>query len=348
MRKRERIREFSEEYLNLAKFPIKKISTCTVLVLLVPGTNYNSIMLRSVVAVVSGGASGLGAATASAIVQRGGRVVIADLPNAKNNFLRLAATACAEAHGSSGKVAQRFSGDYQPHVQHKNRHEGREVSGPLMIFAETDVRSEQNIVDALDLAEAKFGEPVNTVVNCAGICPTRKILSKNKLPSDESGEDTVRVLVHNLDEFREVLEINTLGTFNLSRLAAERMAQREADTEGLRGCIINTASIAAFEGRTGQVAYAASKGAIVGMTLPLARDLAPHGIRVMAVAPGICKTQMMDDLPMEAVNDLSKLVPCPSRLGHPEEFGRLVVSILMNPMLNGEVIRLDGALRLPI
>ncbi len=306
-------------------------------------------MLRSVVALVSGGASGLGAATASAIVQRGGRVVIADLPRAKNNYLRLAATACAEAkvHVPNGQVAEGISCEiYKPHVQNKNTRRGKDRQGPLMVFAETDVRSEENIIDALDLAEAKFGEPVNTLVNCAGICPTRKIISKKRSDSNEGGEDAIRV--HNLDEFREALEINTLGTFNLSRLAVERMAKRDADAEGLRGCIINTASIAAFEGRTGQVAYAASKGAIVGMTLPLARDLAPHGIRVMTVAPGIFRTQMMDDLPIQAVNDLSNLVPCPNRLGHPEEFGRLVVSILMNPMLNGEVIRLDGALRLPI
>ncbi len=124
------------------------------------------------------------------------------------------------------------------------------------------------------------------------------------------------------------------------------MATRDADREGLRGCIINTASIAAYEGQTGQVAYAASKGAVVGMTLPLARDLSGHGIRVMTIAPGLFKTPMLDGLPKKVQDELAATVPCPPRLGHPDEFGKLVVDILMNPMLNGEVIRLDGALRM--
>ena len=141
--------------------------------------------------------------------------------------------------------------------------------------------------------------------------------------------------------------MNALGTFNLARLAAERMASRDPDAEGLRGCIVNTASIAAFEGQTGQVAYAASKGAVVGMTLPLARDLAVHGIRVMTVAPGLFKTPLLDGLPDSVQNELGNMVPCPNRLGYPDEFGKLIVSILTNPMLNGEVIRLDGALRMP-
>lgn len=218
------------------------------------------------------------------------------------------------------------------------------MKGPLMVFAETDVRNEQNIRDALDLSEDQFGEPVNTVVNCAGICPTRRTISKSVSAADGGIND---VKVHSMSDFSQALEINTLGTFNLSRLAAERMLKRDADADGLRGCIINTASIAAFEGQEGQVAYAASKGAVVGMTLPLARDLAPHGIRVMTIAPGLFKTPMMDGLSKKVQDDLSKLVPCPKRLGHPEEYGRLVVSILLNPMLNGEVIRLDGGLRMP-
>lgn len=303
-------------------------------------------MLRSVVAIVSGGSSGLGAATASAIVRRGGKVIIADLPTAKSHYDRLAATSCTEVgNTSSSHITEGLSCElYQPHVRvNKKGVESTELSGPLMAFAATDVRREHDITAALDLAESTFGEPVNTVVNCAGICPARKTISKRKGDEHAQGE----ISIHSVDEFREALEINTLGTFNLLRLAAQRMAKREADAEGLRGCIINTASIAAFEGQSGQVAYAASKGAVVGMTLPLARDLAPHGIRVMTVAPGLFKTRMMDNLPSEAIKDLSKLVPCPSRLGHPEEFGRLVVSILMNPMLNGETIRLDGALRMP-
>ena len=301
-------------------------------------------MLRSVVAIVSGGTSGLGAATVSAIIQRGGKVVVADLPNTKERYLRLAATAGAEAH----RVSAYLGDTYEPYALNKDVQKEDDLSDASIAFAETDVRSEQDIVNALDLAESKFGDRVNTVVNCAGICPTRKTLSKRKVsPDHDDYSEQHPFRLHNLEEFREVLEINTLGTFNLSRLASERMAQREADKEGMRGCIINTASIAGYEGRVGQVAYATSKGGIVGMTLPLARDLAPHGIRVMTVAPGVFQTQMMEDLPPKAVADLGKLVPCPSRLGRPDEFGSLVVSILTNPMLNGEVIRLDGALRLP-
>mmetsp|Transcript_16111 Transcript_16111/g.23564 ORF Transcript_16111/g.23564 Transcript_16111/m.23564 type:complete len:305 (-) Transcript_16111:558-1472(-) len=303
-------------------------------------------MLRSVVAVVSGGASGLGAATASAITRGGGRVVVADLPEARDNFLRLAAAACAEVHIADGaEVAEGVSCElsYHPYVTHKDKKGKTKCdfsSGPLMAFAETDVRSEQNIIDALNIAEEKFGEPVNVAINCAGICPARKTISDSK---EKEGD----IKVHSLQDFSDALQINALGTFNLNRLAAERMVKREADAEGLRGCIINTASIAAFEGQTGQVAYSASKGAVVGMTLPLARDLAPHGIRVMTIAPGLFKTPLLDRLPKQVQDDLGKTVPCPNRLGNPDEFGRLIVSILMNPMLNGEVIRLDGALRMP-
>ena len=204
-------------------------------------------------------------------------------------------------------------------------------------------------------------------MNCAGICPARRTIS-SKISTDK---ETEVFRTHSLDEFNDALQINTLGTFNLARLAAERMVLREPDIDGLRGCIINTSSIAAFEGQTGQVAYAASKGAIVGMyktilyflllslyqysnaiiilgmTLPLARDLAKYGIRVMTIAPGLFKTPLLDGLPKTVQVELSKMAPCPNRLGEPDEFGRMVGSILTNPMLNGEVIRLDGALRMP-
>lgn len=287
-------------------------------------------MLRSVVAVVSGGASGLGAATASAIVRRGGKCIIADLPRAKDNFHRLAAASCAEVHGVD-VVADGLSCE--------NNESKHDIKGPLMGFAECDVRKEEDIKNALDLAEESFGEPVNLVVNCAGIAPTRRTISQEKAGPE--------VHVHSLADFSEAMEINTIGTFNLARLGAERMMKRNVDAEGLRGCIINTASIAAFEGQVGQVAYAASKGAVVGMTLPLARDLAPHGIRVMTIAPGLFRTPLLDDIPKKVQDSLSSIVPCPKRFGHPEEYGRLVVSIVTNPMLNGEVIRLDGALRMP-
>eukprot|EP01083_Nonionella_stella_P257359 881006_1 len=333
-------------------------------------------MLRSVVAIVSGGASGLGAATASAIVSRGGRVIIADLPSAKDNYWRLAAAACsihnhnananANANGShtasyvadgidcgevyhplkicssSSSSSSSSGGTGTDSDTHHNHHGDK----PLLAFAETDVRNEDHIRKALDLAEETFGEPVNVAINCAGICPARRTISKDTSITRGDGSNDVLIKVHSLSEFRDALEINALGSFNVARLSAERMATREADREGLRGCIINTASIAAFEGQVGQVAYAASKGAVVGMTLPLARDLAGLGIRVMTIAPGLFKTPMLEGLPQKVQEDLASTVPCPPRLGQPDEFGRLVVSILTNPMLNGEVIRLDGALRM--
>jgi 3-hydroxyacyl-CoA dehydrogenase/3-hydroxy-2-methylbutyryl-CoA dehydrogenase len=180
---------------------------------------------------------------------------------------------------------------------------------------------------------------VNASINCAGIAPAQKTLKHS--PS------TDHYHVHSLQDFQTCLEVNTLGTFNMNRLVAQRMARRKPDSDGLRGCIINTASTAAFEGQIGQVAYAASKCAIVGMTLPLARDLACFGIRVMTIAPGLFKTPLLDGLLESVRKDLAKSVPCPSRLGDPDEFGHLVASILTNAMLNGSTIRLDGALRMP-
>jgi 3-hydroxyacyl-CoA dehydrogenase/3-hydroxy-2-methylbutyryl-CoA dehydrogenase len=296
-------------------------------------------MLRSVVAIVSGGASGLGAATANAIVRRGGRVLVADLPEASDNFFRLATATCAEVH-HVGELAEGIACDYVPHDHDKKSRKRGTHEGVLMAFSEVDVRNEVDILNALDKTESTFGEPVNVVVNCAGISPSVKTISKPM-------EHSIKMQVHSLEEFRHALEVNTIGTFNLSRLSAERMARRKPDTEGLRGCIINTASIAAFEGQRGQVAYAASKGAITSMCLPLARDLAPcYGIRVCTIAPGIFKTPLLDGLSKKIQMELGKMVPCPNRLGHPDEFGRLAVSIIVNPMLNGEVIRLDGALRM--
>lgn len=143
------------------------------------------------------------------------------------------------------------------------------------------------------------------------------------------------------------MDVNAVGSFNLARLSADRMARRSTDIDGLRGCVINTASVAAYDGQVGQVAYAASKGGIVGMTLPMARDLAPLGIRVMTIAPGLFMTPLLAGLPEKVHQQLVKNVPCPARLGDPIEYAKLVGSIIQNPYLNGEVIRLDGALRMP-
>ena len=277
-------------------------------------------LLKNVVGIVSGGASGLGAATAAYIVRNGGRVVVADLASQHESFLRLAAASCAEAAVAAAADTT--------------------VSSPVLAFAETDVTNEDQVSAALDLAESQFGEPVNAAISCAGTTSARKVLARPK-------EGDVMPRVHSLEEFSKTMQVNTVGTFNVARLAAQRMTLREPDNEGLRGCIINTASIAGFEGQCGQVAYGASKSAVIGMTLPMARDLAQYRVRVMTVAPGLFKTPLLEGLPEKVQAELGQSVPCPSRLGDPEEFGRLVGSILTNPMLNGETIRLDGALRMP-
>ncbi len=177
----------------------------------------------------------------------------------------------------------------------------------------------------------KFGK-ISVAVNCAGIAIAQKTLGK-KGP-------------HSLAAFSKVLNINTVGTFNVLRLCAEKMALNEPDADGIRGCVINTASIAAMDGQIGQSAYAASKGAVVAMTLPIARDLSTSGIRVNCIAPGLFLTPMLESLPESARIDLAKTVPLPKRLGNPDEYAKLVESIIENNMLNGEVIRLDGALRM--
>ncbi|CAE7900763.1 scu, partial [Symbiodinium sp. KB8] len=184
---------------------------------------------------------------------------------------------------------------------------------------------------AVDTALTEFGA-LNTVVNCAGVAPAIKVLGK-KGP-------------HPLDKFEKTLLVNTLGTFNVIRLATEAMSSLAPDEEGERGVIINTASIAAFDGQIGQAAYAASKGAVVSMTLPIARELAKLGIRVNTIAPGVFYTPMLEGLPPKVMEELGKAVPFPSRLGKPDEYAQLAQSIIENRLLNGEVIRLDGALRM--
>jgi NAD(P)-dependent dehydrogenase (short-subunit alcohol dehydrogenase family) len=250
------------------------------------------VRLQDVVAVVTGGASGLGLATIERVVGAGGRAVVIDLPS------------------SDGKVVA-------------------ERLGPDVVFAPADVTDEQDVSAALDAA-ADLG-PLRLVVNCAGIgTPGRVLNREGVLP---------------LDLFRRVLEVNLLGSFNVLRLAAERMASLpEVDEE--RGLIVNTASVAAFDGQIGQAAYSASKGGVVGMTLPIARDLADKKIRVVTIAPGLFETPMLAALPDEAKASLGAQVPHPSRLGRPTEYAALVEHIAENPMLNGEVIRLDGAIRM--
>jgi len=247
------------------------------------------------VALVTGGASGLGHATATRLVKEGARVVIADLPSSRG----------AEAPAELGDAAR---------------------------FAPTDVTSEADVKAAVALAYAAFGG-LNLVVNCAGIAIAQRTLTKEG--------------PHPLEAFNKILLVNTGGTFNVIRIASARMQDNAPNDRGERGVIVNTASVAAYDGQIGQAAYSASKGAVVGMTLPIARDLARVGIRVCTIAPGLFKTPMLAGLPEQVQNELAKHVPFPNRLGNPSEYTHLVQTILENPMLNGEVIRLDGALRMP-
>jgi NAD(P)-dependent dehydrogenase (short-subunit alcohol dehydrogenase family) len=239
-------------------------------------------------AIVTGGASGLGAATAQMIQDAGGQVVILDL--------------------------------------NEPSHLGAEAR-----YAKTDVSDAAEVEAAIQIALEAFGG-VHLAVNCAGIGDPQKILGKDGPAS--------------LERFSRVIKVNLIGTFNVARLAAAAMARNQPDDNGERGVIINTASVAAFDGQVGQASYSASKGGIVGMTLPLARDLAQAGIRVMTIAPGLFNTPMLAALPDNVRASLGAMVPFPSRLGNPSEYAQLARAIIENPMLNGEVIRLDGAIRM--
>ena len=198
-------------------------------------------------------------------------------------------------------------------------------------FVETDVTDEESVQGAIDATLEAFGG-LHGVVNCAGVAAAEKVLGRNG--------------PHSLDSFDKLVQVNLIGTFNVIRLAAGAMRENELAESGERGVIVNTASVAAFDGQIGQAAYSASKGGVVAMTLPIARELADHGIRVMTIAPGIFDTPMMAGLPDEARESLGEQVPFPSRLGKPEEYAALVHHIIENEMLNGEVIRLDGAIRM--
>jgi 3-hydroxyacyl-CoA dehydrogenase/3-hydroxy-2-methylbutyryl-CoA dehydrogenase len=206
-----------------------------------------------------------------------------------------------------------------------------EIGASSAIPAVLDVTNENQVRESMNEAVKKWGK-LNAAVNCAGIAIANKTLSKKG--------------VHDLNAFIKVLTVNTAGTFNVCRIAADIMQKNEADADGKRGVFVNTASVAAFDGQIGQVAYAASKGAVAAMTLPLARDLSSVGIRVCTIAPGLFLTPMLESLPEAVRKELGATVPFPKRLGNPDEYAMLVESILLNPMLNGETIRLDGALRM--
>jgi NAD(P)-dependent dehydrogenase (short-subunit alcohol dehydrogenase family) len=243
---------------------------------------------------ISGGGSGLGAATARALTAAGGNVVIADI----------------------------------------NQEAGAQLAvqlGTQALFVRTDVTSAETVQAAISAANDAFGV-LSGAINCAGLAIAERTVG-------QTGP-------HDLASFTKVIQVNLIGTFNVIRLAAAAMVQNEPTGGGERGVIVNTASVAAFEGQVGQAAYAASKGGVVGLTMPVARDLARDGIRVMTIAPGIFDTPMLAGLPENARLSLGQQVPFPSRLGQPSEYAALVMHIIENEMLNGEIIRLDGAIRM--
>jgi NAD(P)-dependent dehydrogenase (short-subunit alcohol dehydrogenase family) len=212
-----------------------------------------------------------------------------------------------------------------------NEEAGKNEESDKILFVKTDVSNEEQVQNAIDLAIKTFGG-LHGVCNCAGIGPAQRVVGKNG--------------VHSLDFFSKVVSINLIGTFNVIRLATNVLQNNQPNEDGERGVIINTASVAAFDGQIGQAAYSASKGGIVAMTLPIARELARMSIRVMTIAPGIFETPLLSSMPQEVQDSLGKQVPFPSRLGRPSEYANLAKHIIENQMLNGEVIRLDGAIRM--
>lgn len=251
--------------------------------------------IQGKVIVVTGGASGLGAATAIHLVEQGAKVILVDMNQEQGNALQ-------------------------------------QQLGEQAEFVQLDVTDEQTVEAFFNHVENKYGQ-LNGLVNCAGIAPSAKVLGRNG--------------IHELAMFQKVLNINVSGTFNMLRFAAALIAKYELQTdEEERGVIVNTASVAAFDGQIGQTAYSASKGAVVAMTLPLARELAREAIRVMTIAPGIMETPMLKGMPQNVQDALGQMVPFPPRLAKPQEFAQLVGHIFENSYLNGEVIRLDGAIRM--
>ena len=248
--------------------------------------------IANTAAVITGGASGLGEATARQFAAAGAKVTLLDRDAERGEAV------AAELGGT---------------------------------FAQTDVTSEESVAAAIAKAKDAMGK-ITAAINCAGIGTAEKTLGKNG--------------PHSLDHYKRILDINLMGSFNVARLAAAEMVKNEPDSDGARGVIVNTASVAAFDGQKGQVGYASSKGGIVGMTLPMARDLARDGIRVMTIAPGIFATPMLMGLPQEVQDSLAADVTCPQRLGDPNEYARLAQFIVECGYLNGTVIRIDGALRM--
>jgi NAD(P)-dependent dehydrogenase (short-subunit alcohol dehydrogenase family) len=251
--------------------------------------------LTGKVAIVTGGASGLGEATSRNFVSKGAKVLVMDLNLEKGKALV------------------------------------EELGKDKMIIDKTDVTSESQVKEAIARAVREWGK-IDICVNCAGIGLGEKTMGKQG--------------PHRLESFKKIISVNLIGTFNVLRLASEVMSGNDPNDEGERGVIVNTASVAAFDGQIGQAAYSASKGGIVGMTLPIARDLARSGIRCCTIAPGLFHTPLFDSLEQDVYDALCAQVPFPPRLGKPAEYASMVQSIVENPMMNGETIRLDGAIRM--
>src|SRR3546814_892849 len=327
--------------------------------------------IKGLAAIVTGGGSGLGNATAKMLAANGAKVAIFDLNEetgkaaaaeiggifcltnvADDASVTAALEAAAAAHGTdrlhvklagsapTGETVSRANATAKMHdangakvaIFDLNEETGKSAAAEIGgIFCMTNVADDASVTAALDAAEAAHGT-ARILVNCAGIAPAVKTVGRDNAP-------------HALDVYRKAIEVNLIGTFNVISKFAARLAAADPIGEE-RGVIVNTASVAAYDGQIGQAAYASSKGGVVGMTLPVARDLSQHLIRVMTIAPGIFWTPMLAGLPQAAQESLGKQVPHPSRLGRPEEYAQLVESIVRNPMLNGEVIRLDGAIRM--
>jgi NAD(P)-dependent dehydrogenase (short-subunit alcohol dehydrogenase family) len=251
------------------------------------------MQIRDHVFLVTGGGSGLGAATATMLADHGGKVILADVSDSGEGV--------AKQLGANAK------------------------------FVKTDVTDEASMQAAVDAAVATFGA-LHGLVNCAGVAPGERVVGRNG--------------PHGLASFERAVKVNLIGTFNAIRLAAAKMSVQPAEASGERGVIVNTSSVASMDGQIGQAAYAASKAGVNGMTLPIARELAKFGIRVMTVAPGIFDTPMLQGMSEEVRTSLGQQVPFPPRLGKPEEYAALVRHIIENEVLNGEVIRLDGAIRM--
>lgn len=285
--------------------------------------------MNGLITLITGGAAGLGLACAKRFARQGARVIICDLPKSKGHDI--------VEKWSSGYVSSSNSDLNEPDNstdEKTSNNEENNIQLEKPSFFPADITNEEQIKQTMQQIKDKYGK-LDVVLNCVGIGSALRTYNMNK------GS------LHDLGKFQRILDVNVSGTFNVIRWACHIMADNPVNSQGQRGVIVNTASIAAYEGQIGQVAYAASKGAITSMTLPLARDLSNMGIRVCAIAPGVFHTPMVADMPAKVQALLGRMVPFPSRLGRSDDFASLAQTIVENPYLNGEVIRLDGALRLP-